>query len=525
MGNRRSRCSMDMLGPVIDLGRHAMTSPTIRRSRLLALSIACALGLPLAVHAQSTSSTTSTKKTTAREQQLEQRVNQLEQELAELKAMIQEQKAATTQATQAAQTAQVAAEQATTTAQAAQTKVEAAPKPQFTTASGLTVALHGFVSASAFGQNRTFANYGNGQNAEVPAPPTAANRAQGYNGSLSGFDVRNTRFWLDFSGAKFNEEWGGGGRIEMDFFGGNNGTGAYAQQQPIPRLRQAYMDITNPGIGSTIRIGQQWDLMFPLENVATSLSHIAFPLGYGTGFVGWRYPGLVWMQDLNHGTDGVQWRLDLGVFQGNWNGPQNAAGTSTTNYLTAGNANFRPQVEARLHAQGKDWLAYFVAHYSSINLKGVGNINPNPLEDTIKSIGYELGGQWKPGPWTFKGLVYTGKALGELFGSMSQFGNIDESGGYVQASYNFTPKWSVNAFYSLVRPNGDDVIRWTTTSATAGTAMLRSNQAALSLQYASGNYALGVEWMYDKLRYQVGSAGPQLNTNGNQVSLSGLYHF
>ncbi|WP_430391992.1 hypothetical protein [Dyella sp. 20L07] len=501
-----------------------MTIPTtVRRRGLLALSIACALGVPLGAHAQS--STQSSTKTKSHEQQLEQRVNQLEQELAELKAMIQEQKAATTQASQTAQAAQVTAEQANTTAQATSTKVAEAPKPQFTTAPGLSVALHGFISASAFGQDRTFANYGNGQNALVPAPPTPANKANGYDGSLSGFDVRNTRFWLDISGAKLNDSWNGGGRIEMDFFGGNNGTGAYAQQQPIPRLRQAYMDITNPDIGSTIRIGQQWELMFPLENVATSLTHIAFPLGYGTGFVGWRYPGVVWMQDLNHGSDGIKWRLDVGAFEGNWNGPQNTAGTSTINYLTAGNADFKPQLEARLHAQGSDWLAYVVAHYSSIDLKGVGDIAPKPLENSIQSIGYELGGQWKPGPWTFKGLIYTGKALGEIFGAMSQFGNIKESGGYVQGTYNFTPKWSVNAFYSMVRPNGNDVIHWTTTSATAGTSLLRSNQAALSLQYASGNYELGVEWMYDKLRYQVGSEGPQQNVDGNQVSLSGLYHF
>ncbi|WP_243048466.1 OprO/OprP family phosphate-selective porin [Dyella sp. RRB7] len=504
-----------------------MTSPiTTRRSRLLALSIACALGLPLGVHAQSTTQGTSTKES-AREQQLEKRVNQLEQELAELKAMIQEQKATTTQAAQTAQAAQATADQANTTAQAASTKVAAAAteKPQFTTAPGLSVALHGFISATAFGQDKTFSNYGNGQNAEVPAPPTAANKANGYAGSLSGVDIRNTRFWLDFTGAKFNDQWSGGGRIEMDFFGGNNGTGAYSQQQPIPRLRQAYMDIVNPDSGTTFRVGQMWDLMFPLENTATSLSHIAFPLGYGVGFIGWRYPGAIWMQDLNHGSDGVKWRLDVGVFEGNWNGPQNEAGTSNTNYLNAGAANFRPQVEARLHAQGSDWLAYFVAHYSKIDLNGVGNIAPNPIRDTLNSIGYEIGGQWKPGPWTFKGLAYSGKALGEIFGAMSQFGNIKESGGYVQAGYNFTPKWSAWAFYSMIRPNQNDVIQWTTTSPTAGTALLRDNQAALSLQYASGAYELGIEWMYDKLRYQVGADGPHQNVNGNQVNLSGLYHF
>ena len=494
-----------------------MTSrTTVRRSRILALSIACALGLPLGVHAQSTS----------HEKQLEQRVNQLEKELAELKAMIQEQKTATTQATQTAQAAQATAEQANTTA----TKVAAAPveKPQFTTAPGLSVALHGFISATAFGQDRTFVNYGNGQNAIIPAPATPANKTLGYDGTLSGVDVRNTRFWLDFTGAKFTDNWNGSGRLEMDFFGGNNGTGAYSQQQPLPRLRQAYMDITNPSIGSTLRIGQMWDLLFPLENTATSLSHIAFPLGYGAGVIGWRYPGAIWMQDLNHGTEGVKWRVDLAVLEGNWNGPQPpapAAANNNINFLSAGNANFRPQVEARLHAQASDWLGYFTVHYSEINLRGVGNTVEHPIRDNLNSIAYDLGGQWKPGAWTLKGLIYTGQALGQLFGAMSQFGNIKESGGFVQVGYNFTPKWSVNGFYAAARPNQDDVVRWVTTSPTAGQALLRNNQSALSLQYASGNYELGVEWLYDSVRYQVGSEGARNNTSGNQVSLSGLYRF
>ncbi|WP_109124660.1 hypothetical protein [Dyella sp. C11] len=504
-----------------------MTLPTTaRRHRILALSIACALCLPLGVHAQSTTTTTKTKSGT-REQQLEQRVNQLEQELAELKAMIQEQKTATTQATQTAQQAQVAATQAQTTAQATQTKVEAAPKPQFTTAPGLSVALHGFIDATVFTQDKTFSNYGNGQNAELPAPPTAANKANGYTGSLSGADVRNTRFWLDFTGARLNDNWNGSGRLEMDFFGGNNGTGAYAQQQPLPRLRQAYMDINNPTWGTTVRIGQMWDLMFPLENTPTSLSHIAFPLGYGQGIVGWRYPGVIVMQDLNHGSDGVKWRFDVAVLEGNWSGPQNAAGTSTINYLNGGAANFKPQVEARLHAQGSDWLAYLTAHYSEIDLHGVGDITAKPPRDNLQSIGYDLGGQWKPGPWTFKGLVYTGKALGEIFGAMSQFGNIKEAGGFAQASYNFTPKWSVNGFFAAARPNRDDVMAWTAagTAAAPGVGLLRNNMSALSLQYASGNYELGVEWIYDDVRYQLKNSASSQTTNGNQVSFSGMYKF
>lgn len=454
-----------------------MTTPCKNRHTALALSMACALLLPLAAHAQNDT----------REQQLEQRVAQLEQQLNELKGMIQAQKTAPAQP--------VAAAPATPAT------------PVFASAPGVSVALHGFVSATAFNQDRSF-TFGNGQNAEFPVP--------GSRGSLSGVDVRNTRFWLDFSGAKFAGNWTGGGRIEMDFFGGFNGTGPYSQQQATPRLRQAYMDLANKDTGTTVRIGQQWDLMFPIDNSPASLSHIAFPLGFGAGFVGWRFPGVVVMQDLNHGSTGAQWRLDVGAFEGTWSGPGN-----NIDYLTAGSAGFRPQLEARLHVQDKTWLAYVAAHYSEVDLRGVGGTAATPIQSKVKSVGYELGGQWKPGPFTFKGLVYSGKGLGQIFGAMAQFGDIQETGGYVQAGYSFTPNWSVNAFYGISKPDTKDVVAWL---GSGSSGRLENHQSALSLQYTSGAYDLGIEWLHDKLD-STSNGIDRKSTDGNQLSVSALYRF
>ncbi|MBD8898760.1 hypothetical protein [Rhodanobacter sp. DHG33] len=476
-----------------------MSPTSVRRRRApLALGVAVALALPWAAQAQ----TTDTGAASAREQQLEQRVDQLQQEVEQLKSMIQAQQQA---AAQPAPAAPAIATQAVAAAPATSTG-----KPVFTTAPGLSVALHGFIDVSAFDQSKSF-TYGNGQNAEYPVA--------GSNGSLSGMDVRNTRFWLDFSGAQLAGDWIGGGRIEMDFFGGYNGTGAYAQQQPIPRLRQAYMDLVNPDTGTTVRIGQQWDLLFPLDSVTTSLSHIAFPLGFGTGMIGWRYPGVVWMQDLNHGSGGIQWRLDLGAFEGSWNGPDGAV--NNTNYLTAGNAGFRPQVEARLHVQGVDWLGYAVAHYSTVDLRGVSGTVATPVQSSVKSVGYEVGGQWKPGPWVFRANAYTGKGLGQVFGDLSQFGDIKDTGGYVQAGYNFTKNWNLSAIYATSKPNKDDVIRWMGNGATG---LLRSRQTGMNLTYAAGSYELGIEWLYGWLDSTTNGIDTK-TTSGNQLSLSALYHF
>ncbi len=450
---------------------------------LLVAAIAGALTLPLAAQAGKPT----------REQQLETRIEQLEAELAAIRDEIREQKRTVEQ---------VAQQQAAPPPPPPPKETPAAPT--FTTAKGVSVALHGFINATGFSQNRSF-SFGNGQSAEYPIP--------GSRGTLSGFDIRNTRFWLDFSGAQFNESWSGGGRIEMDFFGGFNGTGAYSHQQPVPRLRQAYLDIANAESGSRLRIGQQWDLMFPVDNLPTSLTHVAFPLGFGTGFVGWRFPGVVWMQNLGGGD--TKWRVDVGAFEGSWNGPG-----ATTNYLTGGNVDFQPQLQARLRAAGSNWVAWVSGHYSKIDLAGVDGAAATPIKSSIDSTGLEIGGQWKPGAWTFKGLLYTGNGLGQIFGNLSQFGDIGETGGFVQAGYSFDKHWSVNAFYATSKSDRQDVITWQDHGASG---RLRSRQAALSVIYASGPYQLGLEWMHDKL--DTLNAGATRSTSGNQVSISAQYTF
>jgi hypothetical protein len=483
--------------------------------KAIALSIACALLLPMAVmpdlaHAQSKS-----KKTTSREAQLESRVNQLEQQLAELKAMIQEQKAATTQATETAQAAQTQVQQTDEKVTKVEKTVATIPaKPAFASgnAPGVSVALHGFINANAFTQSKGY-TFGNGANAEYPIPGQGGR----VNDSLSGVDVRNTRFWLDFTGAKFTEHWGGGGRIEMDFFGGFNGTGPYSQQQPTPRLRQAYMDVTNADTGTTFRIGQMWDLIFPLDYVPQSLSHIAFPLGYGTGLIGWRYPGVIWMQDLNHGSEGVKWRFDLAAFEGSWNGPG-----LTTNYLTAGNAGFKPQVEARITAKGKNWQIFAVGHYSKLDLHGVDGSTVTPIKSGIKSTAVELGGMWMPGNFVVKGAVYTGNAIGQLFGDLSQFGDIKDKGGWLQVGYKFTPNWAVYGFAAASKPDEGDVLRWRAPN-TAG--LLKNRQQALSLQYTAGAYDFSVEWIHSNLDSTTTNGLGRDKTSANEFTLNGNYRF
>jgi len=433
----------------------------------------------------------------------QQQLNQQQQDLQQMhEALTQLQNQQAQQQTQILQTQQAQAQ--------VQTTVAAAQKqaPTFSSAPGVSVALHGFIDATAFSQNKSF-TFGNGQNAEYPIP--------GSKGRLSGVDIRNTRFWFDLTGAKVAGDWTGGAHLEMDFFGGNNGTGPYSQEQPLPRLRQAYMVLENPVTGSSFKIGQQWDLMFPLDDLPNSLSHIAFPLGYGTGIIGWRFPGIVFSQDLNHGSTGPQWRLDVGAFEGTWNGP----GTPV-NYISAGNAGFRPQIEAKLHVeQPKDWMLFAAAHWSQINLAGVGGAEPTPIKRQFSSEAFELGGQWTPGQWVLKSVAYTGRGIGQIFGDLSQFGDIKDTGAYVMGGYKFTSNWSANVFYAFSKPNSNDVVRWLNHGATG---LLKDRQVAANVQYTVGDYAFALEWIHAVLN-STSNGVNRVSTSGNQINMSAYYKF
>ena len=380
------------------------------------------------------------------------------------------------------------------------------------TDSSVSMTLHGFIDTSFFWQSQDFI-FGNGQNAEFPVPNT------GNNHNLSGISVQNTRAWLDIKGPALSNGWSVAGHLEGDFFGGFNGAGGYSAQQATPRLRQAFMKLTSADGSSSVTIGQQWDLLFPLQSVPESLTHIAFPLGFATGMIGWRFPGIIWSQKLNQAEAGsMAWGLDLGAFSGNWDGPGN-----NVNFDTAGNVNFRPQIEARLAASQGDWLGYLVGHYSTEDLSGVGGTTPTPITDTITSSAIELGTTWHPGSFVLKAAVYNGKGLGQVFGAMAQFGNIKETGGYVQGGYKFTPNWAMYATYATDHPNQSDVITWIG-SGSAG--RLKSQQYALDLIYGNGPYGFGFEWMHAILDSTTAATAPAVtSTGGNQFSMSAIYHF
>jgi hypothetical protein len=385
--------------------------------------------------------------------------------------------------------------------------VSAQATVQLGSAGSLT--FKGFLSFTAFAQDQSFA-FGNGQNAEFPVGADCQVDCW-----FGGGDVRNTRLTMVFDGPKVAGEWKVGGTLEMDFFGGFNGTGAFSGQQPLPRLRYAYLDFGNGS--TTIRAGQFWSPLF--GNVPVSLSHIAFPLGYGGGGdIGWRFPGIFLYQKLTPKDAVVSAELQAAVQSGSWNGPDCGTTTNCINFQSAGNASW-PQFGLRLNLGGKlggagTWSTYLVGHFDQKDLSGPGASTPN--DKLIGSAG-EAGIKFQIGPVLLQGNGYYGQGIGQQFGMITQFGRIHGVGGWGQIGYDITQNWGIFGFYGIDNPVNNDVVNNPLDPA----RRMKNQIVAGMLRWKSGPLAFGFEYIYDELL----STAANVKTKGRQLALSGLYNF
>lgn len=355
----------------------------------------------------------------------------------------------------------------------------------------------GFVDFTAFLQNQNF-TFGNGQNAEFPNPPETKNDRWFLDG-----DARNTRLTLAFAGPKLANDAKVGATVEADFFGGFNGTGAFSNAQATPRLRLAFVDYVRGR--NTFRLGQVWSPL--LGNVAASYSHMAFPLGYGSaGEIGWRFPGLVVIRDMTPAGSATTSKFTLAVLRNTWNGPGNNVDSGS-----AGQASTLPQVEARLDFGSKKWSTYFVVHVDKKDLSGAGVKSSN---DSLTGWAGEFGAKITSGSFTLAGNAYTGKAVGQHFGQMTQFGDIKSWGIWVQPGVTFSKTWTGYVFIGTEKANKDDVLA-------AKAARIKNLMIAPSLMYNLGPYGFNVEWLHDSLT----TGATEVKTSGDQFAVSAIYKF
>ncbi|MFS8637488.1 MAG: hypothetical protein FWJ74_05335, partial [Gemmatimonadota bacterium] len=300
-----------------------------------------------------------------------------------------------------------------------------APSPahaqEVRTAGEERLTVRGFVSASLFVDDQFFAP-GNGQNA-LWAELLELREDEWFHGG----DVRNTRITLDFDGPRVFGNWRARALLEADFFGGFTGVGAFSDEQPNPRLRLAYADLTNGR--TTVRIGQAWSPTFGYA--PESLTHIGFPLGWGSGgLIGWRFPGIFLYHDLTPG-GGWDAELQVAAFRGSW------SDELFPDDVSAGEASLWPQLEARFGLgrspeRGTRWEAFIAAHIDHKDLSGPGDDTDFDLDGWAIVGGFRI----RPGRFTILANGYVGEAIGQLFAQILQFGDFEGWGVQGQIGYD-----------------------------------------------------------------------------------------
>jgi len=383
---------------------------------------------------------------------------------------------------------------------------------------GQTLTISGFMNATLFTDHGLFGGFGQGQNAEFAAAPASQPTTDKL---FTDGDVRNTRINFTFSAGPVLGKWAPKATLESDFFGTFTSAPPFGDEQPQMRIRFAFVDLTNGR--TTIRIGQYWSPMF--GETPVSLTHIAFPLGYGaSGKIGWRFPGIFIYHDLTVGKP-INVQLQLAAMKGSGPAVAAAGDTAVAKNIGNGEASGLPQLEVLLNFTKKtpnlSWSGYVVGHLDWKDTTGTGVAGGD-----VSDWGFEAGANIAPSKLTLHGNFYYGKGLGQQFAHITQQGGATGAtggagagarirgwGAWAQAGYDFDPHWSLWAYYGMDQP---DAARFT--NETGGTlARQLSHVGDALLRYRAGRYALGLEWFRSATRYNTGPA------SADQVALSVLY--
>lgn len=398
---------------------------------------------------------------------------------------------------------------------------EAKPSP-------FTFALHGFVSMSGYMQDaRTGLNEGQRALFAVAEPAADEN-------SL-GFDVRQSRFNFSVKGPQVMFGATPSAVLEIDFMQGF-GEGAFGNVSLMNRMRLAYSEL-NWG-NHRLAFGQLNDLTFAMAPV--SLSHIAFPLGYGTGNIGWRRPGFWGFHNFAATPDTkVEFAWEVGRSQ--WADAATATGGQTYNApndASLGTASTLPAVQARLTlTQGKLFNIWVAGHWNRVDMNGVGT---DDGVDDFDVMAGAAGAKLTFGPATLAATGFYGENTGPLLGNLVQFQaggatvspapgtpaaasvqDVAAWGAWVQAGFNLSKEFSLWALYGIQEPDEDD-------AKAANFARLKNETINVQAIYRDGGYGLGAEWTNFKTEtatYTGGAFTSSTDVKANQYMVTANYFF
>jgi hypothetical protein len=350
--------------------------------------------------------------------------------------------------------------------------------------------------------------------------------------------------------------------------GAATGTSAQGDENILPRVRLAYLELNWNGGEDILRIGQFHNLIVPM--IPASLGHIGAPLGYGAGQLGWRAPGITYQHTFKL-SDSMSLAAAIQLNRNNWadnvptcppSGPLPDAspmGTSRAQScvphgVSLAEASALPQIQARLMLSGPPkpspfplyapnaWQIHLVGVWDQKDASGFG-LEPAAgatYKDTLTTQIVSAGFKATLGPVLIAGHGWYGKNAGSLFGHIfamqhPQAGDISGFGGWGQIGFSITPQLGLWAFGGIDKPNKEEILK------AMGAYYTQNVQLCGMLSFVAGPLAFSLEYMRVMSDFAVGAVAPspamgttpanpgnpelKFSNAMNQIALSGAFFF
>ena len=344
------------------------------------------------------------------------------------------------------------------------------------------------------------------------------------------------------------------------------GTAAQGDENILPRVRLAYLELNWNGGADTVRLGQYHNLIVPM--IPASLGHIGAPLGYGAGQLGWRAPGITYQHTFKL-SDTTSLAASIQLNRNNWADNRGACpGSGSPLALDAppvqsspsndclphgvsfAEASGLPQVQARLLLSGPPkpspfplyapnaWQLHLVGVWDQKDASGFG-LDPEAgatYKDTLTTTIVSAGFKATLGPLLVAGHGWYGKNAGSLFGHIfamqhPQAGDINGFGAWGQLGFSITPQLGLWAFGGIDKPNKADILK------TMRNYYTQNVQLCAMLSFVAGPLAFSLEYMRIMSDFTTGAIPASPATGGmafaertfsnsmNQISANGALFF
>jgi hypothetical protein len=351
--------------------------------------------------------------------------------------------------------------------------------------------------------------------------------AQPAGGFTTGADIRQSRFNLSVAGPKV---FGGAtpkAVLEIDLFGLNS-PGGYGEVSAYARTRLAYAEL-NWG-NDIIRFGQDHQLILGI--IPESMGHMAFPVTYWNGMIGWREPGAGFFHTIP--MDDAKLELAVQVMKSDWANPYDF-GTPTVNDLRVdyGQLSGYPGVEGRIKYSSEHITAFIAGHYNHVMGTHAPDVIPPVMMPPTRNwdvLAGVAGVKLSFSGFTLAGSGYYGRNTAPMLGAQLQFaeGNdISEWGAWGQAGYDIMKELNVSVIGGTSQLDKSDVQN------DVPPGRLSSAVIGGMVRYREGGFAVGPEFYHVIAKHidamgngaPAGAGAPDGNIGVNQFMLSGMYFF